>query len=62
MVSGQKYAWVQALMMNGFLVGSTSWLGMDWANGENGVATYIRLAIIHTQFKENDTGRVFDFQ
>ena len=49
-------------MMNSFLVGSTSWLGMDWANGENGVATYIRLAIIHAQFKENDTGRVFDFQ
>ena len=49
-------------MMNGFLVGSTYWLGMDWANGENGVATCIRLAIIHTQFKENDTGRVFDFQ
>ena len=49
-------------MMNGFFVGSTSWLGMEWANGENGVATYIRLAIIHTQFKENDTGRVFDFQ
>ena len=48
-------------MMNGLLVGSTSWLGMVWANGENGVATYIRLAIIHTQFKENDTGRVFDF-
>ena len=61
-MSGQKYAWVQALMMNGFLVGSTSWLGMDWVNGENGVVTYIRLAIIHTQFKENDTGRVFDFQ
>ena len=53
---------VQALMMNGFLVGSTFWLGMDCANGENGIATYIRLAIIHTQFKENDTGRVFDFQ
>ena len=49
-------------MMNGFLVGSTSCLEMDWANGENVVATYIRLAIIHTQFKENDTGRVFDFQ
>ena len=49
-------------MMNGFLVGSTSWLVMDWTNGENGVATYIRLAIIHTQFKENDTGRVFGFQ
>ena len=49
-------------MINGFLVGSTSWLGMDWANGENGVATYVRLAIIHTQFKENDTGRVFYFQ
>ena len=49
-------------MMNGFLVESTSWLGMDWANAENGVATYIRLAIIHTKFKENDTGRVFDFQ
>ena len=49
-------------MMNSFLVGSTSWLGMDWANDENGVATYTRLAIIHTQFKENDTGRVFDFQ
>ena len=49
-------------MINGFLVGSTSWLGMDWANGENRVATYIRLAIIQTQFKENDTGRVFDFQ
>ena len=49
-------------MMNGFLVGSTYWLGMDWANGENGVATYIRLAIINTQFKENYTGRVFDFQ
>ena len=49
-------------MMNGFLVESISWLGMDWANGENEVATYIRLAIIHTQLKENDTGRVFDFQ
>ena len=49
-------------MMNGFLVGSTSRLGMDWTNGENGVAIYIRLAIIHIQFKENDTGRVFDFQ
>ena len=49
-------------MMNGFLVGNTSWLGMDRANGENGVATYIRLAIIHIQFKENDAGRVFDFQ
>ena len=49
-------------MMNGFPVGSISWLEMDWANGENGVATYIRLAIIHTQFKENDTCRVFDFQ
>ena len=49
-------------MMNTFLVRSTSWLGMDWANGENGVAIYIRLAIIHIQFKENDTGRVFDFQ
>ena len=49
-------------MMNGFLVGSTSWLVKDWANGENGFATYIRLAIIHTQFKENDTGGVFDFQ
>ena len=49
-------------MMNCFLVGSTSWLEMDWANGENGVATDIRFAIIHTQFKENDTGRVFDFQ
>ena len=49
-------------MMNGFLVGSTSWLGKDWANSENRVATYIRLAIIHTQFKENDTGWVFDFQ
>ena len=49
-------------MMNGFLVGSTSWLGMDWANCENGVATYIKLAIIHIQFKENDAGRVFDFQ
>ena len=49
-------------MMNGFLVESTSWLGMDWANGENEVAAYIRLAIIHTQFKENDTGRVSDFQ
>ena len=49
-------------MMNGFLVGSTSWLGMDWANGEHEVATYIRLAIIHIQFKENDAGRVFDFQ
>ena len=45
-------------MMNGFLVGSTSWLGMDWANNENGVATYIRLAIIHTQFKENDSERI----
>ena len=49
-------------MMNGFLVGSISWLETDWANGENGVATNFRLAIIHTQFKENDTGRVFDFQ
>ena len=49
-------------MINGFLVGSTSWLGMDRANGEHGVATYIRLAIIHIQFKENDAGRVFDFQ
>ena len=49
-------------MMNGFLVESTSWLGMDQANGENEVATYIRLAIIHTQFKENDTGGVIDFQ
>ena len=49
-------------MINGFLVGSTSWLGMDWANGENEVATYVSLAIIHTQFKENDTGRVFYFQ
>ena len=49
-------------MMNGFLVESTSWLGMDWANGENEVATYIWLAIIHTQFKENDTGRIFNFQ
>ena len=49
-------------MMNGFLVGSIYWLGMDWQNGENGVATYIRLATIYTQFKENDTGRVFDFQ
>ena len=49
-------------MMNGFLVGSTSWLVMDWANGEIIVATYIWLAIIRTQFKENDTGRVFDFQ
>ena len=49
-------------MMNGLLMGSTSCHGMDWANGENGVATYIRLAIIYTQFKENDTGRVFDFQ
>ena len=48
-------------MRNGFLVGSTSWLGMDWTKGENGVATYIRLAIIHTQFKENGAGRVFDF-
>ena len=48
--------------MNGFPVGSTSWLGMEWANGENGVATYIRSAIIHTQLKENDTGKVFDFQ
>ena len=49
-------------MMKGFLVGSTFWLGMDWANGEHGVATYIRLAIIHIQFKENDAGRVFNFQ
>ena len=49
-------------MMNGFLVESTSWLGMDWANCENGVATYIRLETIHTQFKENNTGRVSDFQ
>ena len=49
-------------MMNGFLVGSTSWLGIEWANGENGVASNIRLVIIHTQFKENDTGKVFDFQ
>ena len=48
-------------MMNSFRMVSTSWLGMDCANGENGVATYIRLAIIHTQLKENDTGRVFDF-
>ena len=53
---------MQALMMNGFLVESISWLGMDWANGENEVATYIRLAIIHTQFKENDTSGVFDLQ
>ena len=49
-------------MMNGFLVESTSWLGMDGANGEDEVATNIRLAIIHTQYKENDTGGVFDFQ
>ena len=56
------YGWVQALMMNTFQVRSISWLGLDWANGENEVAIYIRLAIIHIQFKENDTGRVFDFQ
>ena len=49
-------------MMNSFRMGSTPWLGMDWANSENRVATYIRLAIIHTQFRENDIGRVFDFQ
>ena len=49
-------------MMNGFLVGGTSWLGMDWAKGENEVAAYIRFATIHIQFKENNTGRIFDFQ
>ena len=39
-----------------------SYTKLAWLTNHIGTMRDIELAIIHTQFKENETGRVFDFQ